>query len=67
MTGDAESAIRLSEELLLAGIAASAIRTPTVPANASRVRFSLSSAHSGQELQEALSAVMNITSRMGMR
>jgi len=67
VTGDPNAALRFSEELVLAGIAASAIRPPTVPVSAARVRFSLSGAHSEQDMQEALAAIVHIAGRIGLR
>ncbi|GFN32096.1 8-amino-7-oxononanoate synthase [Paenibacillus xylaniclasticus] len=66
ITGDPETAVRFRDELLQEGIAASAIRTPTVPADAARVRFSLSSAHTRQELQQAAAAIIGIAGRIGL-
>lgn len=46
VVGDAERAVLLSERLKARGILISAIRPPTVPAGTSRLRITLSAAHS---------------------
>jgi 8-amino-7-oxononanoate synthase len=48
--GSAESALEASERLLEAGVWVAAIRPPTVPAGASRLRITFSAAHSEDEV-----------------
>ncbi len=60
VVGSAGDAVRLSQQLLNAGFFAAAIRPPTVGPNSSRLRISLSSAHTPDEIArfvEALSAM----------
>lgn len=53
IVGDNERALRLSESLEREGIAAVAIRPPTVPDGTARIRFSLSAVHTDEELADA--------------
>jgi len=48
--GDAEKALKISEELLQAGFIVRAIRPPTVPVGTSRLRISLSALHTREQL-----------------
>lgn len=60
--GDSELTVRVSSELMENGIYVSAIRPPTVPEGTSRLRITISSAHSPEQLEELadkLSQVMN--------
>ncbi len=50
-TGSAEGALRMSEDLKAHGICVPAIRPPTVPKNECRLRFSISSEHTFEEVQ----------------
>jgi 8-amino-7-oxononanoate synthase len=50
VVGDAERAVLLSERLKARGILISAIRPPTVPAGTSRLRITLSAAHSESQV-----------------
>ncbi|MEM8562064.1 MAG: 8-amino-7-oxononanoate synthase [Pseudomonadota bacterium] len=50
MMGDAGSALALSEQLRERGILISAIRPPTVPTGTSRLRVTLSAAHSEEQV-----------------
>jgi 8-amino-7-oxononanoate synthase len=51
LLGSNEAALSLSEYLLTRGILVPAIRPPTVPKNTARLRISLSSAHSFEDVQ----------------
>jgi len=55
--GSAHRALRVSEALLDRGVYAKAIRPPTVPDGTSRIRFTLSAAHSEEHVDEALLAL----------
>jgi len=57
VTGGAEAALALSASLAEAGIWASAIRPPTVPKGAARLRIAFSAAHGEADLERLLSAL----------
>ncbi|HRQ83241.1 MAG TPA: aminotransferase class I/II-fold pyridoxal phosphate-dependent enzyme, partial [Azospirillaceae bacterium] len=57
VTGSEASALDLSAKLAEAGFLGVAIRPPTVPAGASRIRFALSAAHSADDLAALLDAL----------
>lgn len=57
VTGSEASALDLSAKLAEAGFLGVAIRPPTVPAGASRIRFALSAAHSADDLAALLAAL----------
>lgn len=57
VTGSEASALDLSAKLADAGFLGVAIRPPTVPAGASRIRFALSAAHSADDVSGLLSAL----------
>jgi 8-amino-7-oxononanoate synthase len=54
LVGDAASAVRLSERLRERGFLIGAIRPPTVPAGTSRLRVTLSAAHSAEQVDSLL-------------
>lgn len=54
VVGQPEVAVHLAHRLLERGIFARAIRPPTVPAGTCRIRFTLSAAHTREQLQQAL-------------
>lgn len=54
LIGDASEAVRLSDFLHENGILASAIRPPTVPKGEARIRFTLTAAHSLEEIEQLL-------------
>jgi len=60
LIGDAGDALRWSEQLAARGIWISAIRPPTVPANSSRLRITLSAAHSEAQVDRLLVALSEI-------
>ncbi|CAN7343481.1 8-amino-7-oxononanoate synthase [Paenibacillus sp. LjRoot56] len=64
--GDNDMALRFSRALEDEGIAAAAIRPPTVPDGTARIRFSLSAAHTEKELRDAAARIRNIGLRLGM-
>jgi len=57
MAGTAEAALHLSETLRAAGFWATAIRPPTVPQGAARVRFAFAAAHSDADVADLLDAL----------
>ena len=54
IVGDPERALKASEKLFEYGVYATAIRPPTVPANAARIRTTVTSAHSYDDIDSAL-------------
>ncbi len=54
MVGDARRAVAVSNLLRQRGILIGAIRPPTVPAGTSRLRITLSAAHSNEQVQQLL-------------
>lgn len=54
IVGASEEAVRISSELLQSGILVAAIRPPTVPANSSRLRITLTAAHTEQQVHRLL-------------
>jgi glycine C-acetyltransferase/8-amino-7-oxononanoate synthase len=59
LIGSAERACAVSERLLDAGIYAPAIRPPTVPPGSSRIRLTISSEHSRDDIDHLLLALRN--------
>jgi glycine C-acetyltransferase/8-amino-7-oxononanoate synthase len=53
VVGEPEDALEASERALQRGVFAQAIRPPTVPAGASRLRLSVMASHTASELREA--------------
>lgn len=66
IVGDNDAALRFSGALESAGIAAAAIRPPTVPAGTARIRFSLSAIHTDKELTDAASQIRIIGQQLGV-
>lgn len=58
IVGSSERAVALSRQLLRAGLFVPAIRPPTVAADAARLRISLSAAHSDDQIERLLSALI---------
>ncbi|PEY41593.1 8-amino-7-oxononanoate synthase [Bacillus cereus] len=61
-----EAVIRFSEKSQEAGIAAIAIRPPTVPHNSSRIRFAVTSEHTKSDLQWATRQIIRIGKEEGV-
>ena len=58
--GEAQHALAASAHLHARGIWVSAIRPPTVPANAARLRVTLSAAHSDEQLTRLIDALASL-------
>lgn len=58
--GDADTALRWSLALEQLGIWVGAIRPPTVPAGSSRLRITLTAAHTAQQVDQLLDALANV-------
>lgn len=63
LIGDADAALRWSAGLAERGILVGAIRPPTVPANSSRLRITLSAAHTEAQVDQLLDALAGIARR----
>jgi 8-amino-7-oxononanoate synthase len=59
--GDARRAVELSERLLENGVFCPAIRPPSVPEGTSRLRVTLMSTHTGEQLERVLEAFATAT------
>jgi 8-amino-7-oxononanoate synthase len=57
LLGDAEAAVRAQEELAARGFWVVAIRPPTVPRDSSRLRITLSAAHTEAQVDALLDAL----------
>ena len=60
MIGSETDALAVADRLLRAGLLVPAIRPPTVPAGTSRLRVSLSAAHSDEEVARLIAALSSI-------
>jgi glycine C-acetyltransferase/8-amino-7-oxononanoate synthase len=57
LIGDPEKAVTLAERLLQLGVYAPAIRPPTVPRETSRIRTTVTSEHTGDQLDQVLASL----------
>jgi 8-amino-7-oxononanoate synthase len=64
--GDNDMTLRFSGALEKIGIAAVAIRPPTVPDGTARIRFSLSAAHTDKELIDAVAQIRTVGLQLGV-
>lgn len=64
--GEADTALALASELKDYGVLISAIRPPTVPPGASRLRIAVSAAHSKYELSKALDIITAAAQRLNL-
>jgi glycine C-acetyltransferase/8-amino-7-oxononanoate synthase len=64
--GRAETAMRLADELLADDIFAPAVRPPTVPAETSRIRVTVTSEHTAAQIDRALAAFERAGTRTGV-
>ncbi|MGE0555572.1 MAG: aminotransferase class I/II-fold pyridoxal phosphate-dependent enzyme [Gemmatimonadales bacterium] len=55
--GDPDATVRLGERLLAAGFLVAAVRPPTVPPGSSRLRLTVSTAHSDEQIDGLVSAL----------
>ncbi len=60
LVGDARKSMQLSEKLLQRGILVSAIRPPTVPQGSSRLRITLTAAHSIEQVTRLLDILQEL-------
>jgi 8-amino-7-oxononanoate synthase len=63
LVGDASQAVQLSERLRAKGLLIGAIRPPTVPVNTSRLRITLSAAHSEAQVDQLLEQLASCWAR----
>ncbi|MFB0840925.1 8-amino-7-oxononanoate synthase [Paenibacillus oleatilyticus] len=66
VVGDNATALRFSSALEAEGIAAVAVRPPTVPDGTARIRFSLSAAHTPDDLADAANRIERVALRLGV-
>lgn len=66
LVGDNAPTLKLAARLRERGLMAVALRPPTVPPGRSRVRFSLSAAHSPEDLAAARTAILEVGREMGL-
>ncbi len=64
LVGDAQLALRMSEQLREKGIMVTAIRPPTVPAGSARLRITLSASHTHEHVEQLLNALDALSSTM---
>ncbi len=60
LVGDADRTMRLSEKLLEAGVFVQGIRPPTVPPGTARLRVTVMSTHTGEDLEFAAEAFRRV-------
>jgi len=56
LIGRADTALRFAEHLLANDVFAPAVRPPTVPADTSRIRITVTSEHTPAQIDQALAA-----------
>jgi glycine C-acetyltransferase len=65
MIGDAVRAARMADALLAKGIYVIAFSYPVVPLGKERIRVQLSAAHSGEDIEQAVSAFVEVGRELG--
>lgn len=60
LVGENQAALTLSQQLLEYGLLVPAIRTPTVPSGTARLRISLSAAHTDEDLEALIGALLEL-------
>lgn len=60
IVGTEERAVSMSEQLLNKGLLVTAIRPPTVPKGTARLRVTLSSAHTKQQIEQLIQAIKRL-------
>jgi 8-amino-7-oxononanoate synthase len=63
---DSASAVKFAEQLIEQGIFVIPIRPPTVPEGTSRIRLSLTAAHSDEDIEKSLEILKKIGKEMGV-
>lgn len=66
LTGDVRTTLKMGEALLKEGVYAPVIRPPTVPINLSRLRCSLTAAHTEDDLKKAVAAFSKVGKDLGL-
>jgi 8-amino-7-oxononanoate synthase len=66
MIGSNEKTIKFAELLRHAGLAAIAIRPPTVPENQARIRFTITADHRKQDIEWAVEKIALVGAKMGV-
>jgi glycine C-acetyltransferase/8-amino-7-oxononanoate synthase len=66
LIGDAEKAVTMADRLLQCGVYAPAIRPPTVPGETSRIRTTVTSEHTSEQLNHALAAFHQAGRELGI-
>jgi 8-amino-7-oxononanoate synthase len=66
LVGDSAQALAMAQALREEGVYAVAIRPPTVPMGAARVRFSVMAAHTEDDLTFALNAIQRVGQRLNL-
>ncbi|GAB6035017.1 8-amino-7-oxononanoate synthase [Galenea microaerophila] len=65
LLGDSQTALHWSDQLKQAGFWVTAIRPPTVPQGTARLRVTLSAAHTAQQIERLLDALMQLKQAPG--
>jgi 8-amino-7-oxononanoate synthase len=64
VVGEPARALRIAADLRREGVDVRAIRPPTVPVGAARLRFTVTAAHSGADIERALAAIAGVLQRL---
>ncbi|MFH2126980.1 MAG: aminotransferase class I/II-fold pyridoxal phosphate-dependent enzyme, partial [Pseudomonadota bacterium] len=66
LTGGAQAALDVAEGLWQRGVFAPAVRPPTVPQGASRIRLTVTAAHEEQDIEKAAQALVEAARESGL-